>query len=592
MKYILLFSFILTFLYSEDIIEVSNGQTEFKCYKTSETEFNAISDGSTKEVDLVKEYSWKCEKTDYVKQCTKYSKESVQVDEVKLKEVGVKGRYKDFSNSITQLGTLLQNQSNALSLWSGWHGTCINGLVTDFDWLTDPAFLAEAALSLYGPEMFGGGQSAAQISDAKENTDIARDVYYGGGSLKEDAETLQSAHKTYWALKEAKEYGEMATCVASQTVEMGESIANFLSHDDKDCDETSEDEICEQPKVNVSNSVKIMDEHDLRGFESFLKNEYPDNWEEFYSYKDYTDDQLTEDSNLYEVTITPPKATNVLDGDGIEGVDEISETAEEVRKAAFAIEMVLNAYKMYSCFSDAPNASGTGKAGLTNDEGQVDLVGLSSSALSFIPMDPTTKLLLDMALRTANSVDSVNSCDKKSDAVDQGSRHEKTFKSTRSNMCHKINKHCNSSKDKKFGECLLDRTEYCCFATPFAKIMTEQLLAQKGGRWNYKHCSQLSLNDFVESSFRSCTEDEKESGSDGASEVFGDRSLVNSYQSVNQCINLDPLRDYFKQLYGNNGEIDTSVLKKAFESFVDRDVIIKPRTTSGIDDEGNIVPLE
>jgi hypothetical protein len=243
------------------------------------------------------------------------------------------------------------------------------------------------------------------------------------------------------------------------------------------------------------------------------------------------------------------------------GADAASAAAEEEAKKLQQIELVVDmaivAGGMASClYTDG--AVGGVQQQSANDPSRLSAdtainAGISLGAkLIPPPAGPIAAAALKILYAFATSFESIDSCSDEKDAQQMGSRHEKTQKALKYNLCRPLYDTCED--EWLWGGCCLTGFHYCCYDQLLTKVLVEQIKAELGRDWS--NCTGISIRDLNYISFEQCTQSEMADGLDGAHQYGIDWDPKNAFQYKHKCMDLTEFKDYLQDIVGENIDQD------------------------------------
>lgn len=425
-------------------------------------------------------------------------------------------------------------------LWSGWKGYCESGTKTDFSWAADPMYWASMVMS-----MAMNSASAGSAGDGA--TGGLGDTI--NGSLA-NAQTSLNNGIINIAAQAGMWIGEStAKCITAAGVDFGKMLIDHLSSNkEDDCD--SVDEFCGTTEEQTKESDII----------TLDRTQYEDIIEDNPEFAEYII-ILHEENDVLTVRYKKP---NEMENYENMNQEEMKEMKEKMENTKVLMDSAIIASKLSSCI--ATDGAVGNDIGIAADHGgdRMSLQNGLSSTVSMIPAEwlgpygAFVKAGLQVALEIATSFQSIDTCHNKEDAIQAGSRHEKTQESLPYDLCHLTNSYC-VEKDLSGSGCALHGFDYCCYDQILTKVLVEQFKAQLGRDWT--HCTGISLRDLNYISFRQCTDSEMENGFDGSKKV-GIYNQQGSFQYINKCIDLTDFKNFLQAQIGE--EIDMSDFENMF----------------------------
>jgi len=496
----------------------------------------------------------------------------------------------DFSDSMGTLMATLGAYDQIDHMWSGWKGYCEEGIKSDYSWAEDPMFWASLAMSAVLGSIGGGGSDS--VTGAA--TDVAVDAAVDEAEQTAIDAILEAAEQ---AMKDLLE-----TVITDVTENMGkclmaaafDGIAQIYQYNvdpngDGECDPI--DEIC-------LDAVAATDESDIMTMDSV---EFYDMIAEYESSGDNITDQLViiDDGTTDGIVSFRIKKANEMPGANVADQEAMDEMKQDIKETTAMINAGVTAAALASCLGGYSDA--TVSVSEPSDDDRASLrqgIGTAIGAISSFlptPYGMIVGLVGKLILYTATSYDEIDSCSSEEDAKECGSRHEKTQKSLKYDLCHAISREC-AETSMIVGEngplqnsCSLDGYTYCCYDQILTKVLVEQLKAQLGRDWT--HCTGISVEDLKYVSLRQCTATEMADGEDGAN-FFYDKDncsdgvnwleaitsgstppqcmpdTVDSYQFKHKCVNMGEFLEYLQGMLGN--DVEMADLQDYFDDVTDQ----------------------
>jgi len=562
--------------------EVNDPNTNIVCEFNSSEDFYPVGDTSGKSIYTKQEVIRDCNVTKQVQgKCLRWREEKT-IASVPTEAYNTFDNT-NYSDSVGSFFATAGAYDQMEHLWSGFAGYCVDGTLRDFNWVSDPMFWGSIAMSY----LMSGGE-AGSISDG-----FNKGVNSAGEAAMTEASansvvlsTVQSATKSgvYMGIEGTgtelakftlqKAYSTLGKCLVSGGFNMATSTADFLmagSGDSNQEDCNPIDEICNDEEDSNGGESKIQT-MDVVTFTD-LTNNFLEQGDNIYDFIEVYDDGT--DSGV--VTFRYKKKHEM----GLEGMDTDSanEIAEKMKIIQFAIGMGIAAGGMAACMlTDGVAGGSISVENTTKDSNKQMLQSGLNSAIDFGakfagPMGPAIAVVGKVLVALAMSYESIDSCHDKEDASKMGSRHEKTEKSIKFNLCRPMWDTC----EDKFiwGKCALQGYHFCCYDQLLTKVLVEQIKAELGREW--KSCSGISIRDLNYISFRQCTTTEMADGIDGA-KSYGISSInenpfipdgydgpiwnpEEAFQYKHKCMDMSEFEEYLEAQLGE------SIDKDSFEDF-------------------------
>ncbi|MHC3995698.1 hypothetical protein ACXWTF_12810 [Thiomicrolovo sp. ZZH C-3] len=482
-----------------------------KCVLFSVQDQGLVGDLEGKRVFTTSEYAYQCTTTTVEEgDCIKYRESHTELN-TSANPTGIPYISSDMGGSLGEMLGMISATEQINSIFSGWHGYCIDGLEVDFSGLTDPAFLAGIALSVavatYGADYVqGAGQEA----------------WSSGGAY---------AHAAKMAAEESAQLAVASLACAAQAGI--DTYALLTRDDDIGCDPV--DEFCgEEGGEGDSDqefSLSVQDYNDIIA-------EDPD-------YADWIEIIRTEEDVLYVRIVMPPQET-------ADSTKDAQEAAEKAREMARKIEAAVIVASMAACVGTAALTGSAATTATASDVSPTSTQAIGTKLASITATaicGPLCGAGVSVLAEFATSFKQVNSCGSHSDAEEQGPRHVSTYEHKRHDMCHKIVRKC--IDESPWGDCVLNAEYHCCYDQLLTRVLMEQIKAQLGKNW--AHCTDVNLNEFTHISFRRCTESDKAAGLDGTTlgyeAAFAERQQA--YQYVSRCIDYDEYVAWLEEQTGS-----------------------------------------
>lgn len=447
---------------------VTDDNSSITCRLKSQEDYFPVGDTTGNSIFIKREVVRECNVTKTVLGACKKWKTERHVGSV-TNEAYSSFDTKDYSDSVGSFFSTMGAYDQMEHLWSGFSGYCISGTLRDFNWASDPMFWSSLAVD-YAMNQPGISNKNKCLVSAAFNV-------------------IQT---TVDALKK------------------GSNSGNDCNPIDEICSDSEGDNPDNQSNANI----KTMD---LQVFED-LSDSMSSQGKNIYDFIEVLDDG----SQTGTVTFRYKRKSEITQG--TTNMSGANKAAEEMRKLQLEIGLGIAAAQMIACL----NAKGfsVGGAGATKTTtkdqskqkiqmGLNELIDIAGSALP-TPYGPIAAVLAKLIVAMAMSYSKVNSCQNRNDAEQLGSRHLKTYKSLKFDLCKPM---WDSCEDKFFwGKCALTGYHYCCYDQVLTKVLVEQIKAELGREWT--NCTGISLRDLNYISFRQCTTTEMQDGIDGA-HVYG-----------------------------------------------------------------------
>ena len=476
-------------------------------------------------------------------------------------------------------------------LWSGFEGYCVEGTLRDFDWTSDPLFWASLAMGY----LMAGGEAGAVSDGFNSTADAAGEAALTEAGKEAAAQTamdsmsevvIDNAQTELWeaSFEDAAAYGikqavrSLGKCIIGATYNMALATANFLDDGSGSQDEKCNpiDEICEPEGGDGGESdLQTMD---IVTFTD-LANGMAEEGDNIYDFLEVVDDGSQTGVVTFRYIAADEMGMENMD------MDMANELMEKMRRITLAIGLAIAAGGLAACvLTDGAVGGGTSTQGTQKDSNRQMLqsglnAGIDMAAKFAGPYGPAIAVIGKLLVALAMSYQSIDSCDDDEDAKTMGSRHEKTEKALRFNLCRPMWDTC---EDKFFwGKCALDGYHFCCYDQLLTKILVEQMKAELGREWT--NCTGISIRDLNYVSFRQCTDSEmadgidgahaygmsmipKEGGGVGSSGLGGITGLeydgptwnpMDAFQYKHKCMDLTEFKDFLAAQIGEDIDMDT-----------------------------------
>jgi hypothetical protein len=525
------------------------------CQMTGSAEFYPVGDTRGNAVLTRKEVNRDCNVTTTIQgECIKWEDRN-RIQSVPMEAYDTYDD-SDFTDTIGGMFATIGAYDQMEHLWSGYRGYCISGTLQDFDWVQDPMFWASMVMSY----LMAGGE-AGSLSEGYNETVKAT----GKAAVEDSMAEAVNMELSEWAEKEATDMAydftrdqaaelvkSRGVCLVSGSVNAVTALADGLSGstgtEDPDCNPI--DEICEDEEdTTVFESVKTID---VQMFEDMV-DQFAQDGKNLYDYIEVIDDGSDSGVVSYKW-----KNSHEVEGADTMSVSEMEDLKEDMENMKLFMSLGAAGAQMAACFGSgaAVGSGGTQTAAHDGDRASVE-TGLNAAvglATSFIPppAGPIVGAIAKLVVAFAMSFQDVDSCHDEEDAQQQGSRHEKTYKALKYDLCKPIYDTCED--DYIWGGCALTGFHSCCYDQLLTKVLILQIKAQLGR--DYKNCTGISLRDLNYVSFRQCTETEMSQGTDGASAYGLNYDPTSAFQYKFHCVDMTEFKDYLKDMIGENIDMD------------------------------------
>lgn len=450
---------------------------------------------------------------------------------------------RSYGDSLGQLMAMLGAYDQMEHLWSGFKGYCIEGTLQDFDWASDPMFWASMALSYF---MSSGEEGGAMDSLMDEGSKIA----------KEAGITISKASLTC-----------MATAAAGAMVATYDYLKDDENSND-DCDPV--DEICATGEEGTEESeIMTMDKVQ---FDDLVDQASKDgNNTDLYDYIVIIGENPDPATDIVTFRI---KHTNEIPGANEFDQAQMQELKDQMKEMSLYISLGMTAANLGACMVSDGTLGNNIYGGAPSSDDRASLRNGANAGIDFAtkfmgPAGPIIGIALKLLTQIALSFSDVDTCNNEEDAKEQGSRHEKTYKSLSVDLCHAVGDRC-VDEWIVIGGCCLTGYDYCCYDQVLTKILVEQIKAQLPRDW--AHCSGISLSDLNHISFKQCTDSQMDTSTNGGF-IDGAHGYVsspdpdnpipgpgydmfNAFQYEFHCIDMTEFKDYLKDLIGEEIDMD------------------------------------
>lgn len=445
---------------------------------------------------------------------------------------------KDYTDSVGSFFAATGAYDQLEHLWSGYRGYCVSGTLQDFSWASDPMFWSSMVMSY----LMSGGAGA-------ESSGFNSGVETVGKKAATEgiAEGLTEA-----AAKEV--YKSLGKCLVGGSFNLIQDTANFMQDgsgdNSDDCDPI--DEICDDEETkNDDSSIKTMDRVQFDD----LVDSFASEGKNLYEYVDIIDDGASTGIITFKM-----KSPSQVQGAQNMNNKEMEKLKQKVKLIKLGVDMAITAGTMAACMYTDGSVSGVKTKG-AHDNGDTRLsvdsavnAGIDLGAkLIPVPYGPIAAAALKILYAFATSFQSVDTCHDEKDAQQQGSRHEKTQKALKYNLCRPLYDTCDD--EWLWGGCCLTGYHYCCYDQLLTKVLVEQMKAELGRDWS--NCTGISLRDLNYISFEQCSNSEMADGLDGAHQYGINWDPQEAFQYKHKCMDLTEFKDYLKDIVGENIDQDS-----------------------------------
>jgi len=481
---------------------------------------------------------------------------------------------RDYSDTIGQFFASAGAYDQMEHLWSGFRGHCVTGTLQDFDWASDPMFWAGLVLDY----LMAGGEAGAVSDGVNSAAQSTGSTIVSEEATKQAAEQAASAAAkeagTEVTSAAAQEAGKQAAeqlvtnagmCAISGGINLGMAAADYASAgsgtDPEFCNNI--DEICGEDNEDTQSDVMTMDKV---AFDD-LVDSYEEEGDNLYDFVEVLDDGMSTGIVTYRF-----KRMDEIDNIDQMNNEEIEKMKKKMKETQAEVEIASAAAGLASCMVTDSSGSVNTEAKRSDggdDSKIVSAESLENMAVSVIshmippPAGPIIGAVLKIIVAFANSFESVDSCYDEDDAQAQGSRHEKTQKALKYNLCRPLYDKCED--EWVWGGCCLTGFEYCCYDQLLTKILVEQIKAELGRDWS--NCTGISLRDLNYISFRQCRDNELNDGIDGAHKYGENWDPTEAFQYKHKCMDLTEFKDYLSDTLGE--DIDKSTFDDYWNDLMD-----------------------
>ena len=340
---------------------------------------------------------------------------------------------------------------------------------------------------------------------------------------------LQAASGTD-GMKEMSDVAKYGMCAAQAAIDIAGALRDYYDDSDIPCDPV--DEFCGENDADSPDNIISMDIQ---------------NWNDALAQNpklaDYTE-VVSNDGAIVVVKFTPQDTSGMTDV-------EKAAADKEAKKMMLTFKSVVVGVNAAICVGKT--ALGSKVGGVTTSSAGSS--GSATSAANIVvtivgTLDPITGAILKVVLDVAASFNSVDTCNDKGDAEEQGSRHLKTFTHRHYSLCHQTRVE-NDISSSFFTD--YDNYYFCCYPDFVAKTLTEQIKAQLARDWS--HCTDISFQDLEKVSFRACTDVERatpgmvDGKTIGWGASFAERQRAYQYQF--KCLDYTDLNNHIKNKIGD-----------------------------------------
>ena len=580
---IIYISFCLSFsqVFANGIPISSDNNSSVVCTETSTSDYFPVGDTAGKTVLTKLEINRDCNVTRTVQgSCLEWKEDSITGS--LPTEAYHSFKSNDFSDSVGQLMAMMGAYDQLGHIWSGYNGYCVSGIQTDFNWVQDPMFWGTMLMSYFmdsgtfnaAADSVGGTVFESSLTP-KFFTDSMIEV---GSSASQDV--IQNLGK----------------CLMSSAFNLAAAVYSFTkdSNDNSGMDCDPVDEICDDAN-NGSDQGQIMT-MDLTNYQDLIATIESENQNSNTSFKvsDFLD--VIDDGSTTGIVVYRMVSKSSLPGIAGANMDQMNKMMEQYKVIMLEVNLAIMVAGIGSCLMGY-NVGGISPPGgkVEMDAGRSLLKGGIKTAISVGskfcgPFGPIVSAVGTLLTEIAFSFTPVDSCHSEKDAASQGSRHTKTQKALKYNLCRPTFDAC-AQQYPIFGGCSLKGFHFCCYDQMLTKVLVTQMKAELGRDW--AHCTGITISDLNFISFRQCSTSEMQDGFDGAtmygipvssdSSEFqsGDGSDV-SYTSLNpedafqykhKCMDLTEFKDYLSSQMGT--DIDPAVFTDYWNSLMTQNKAIQ-----------------
>ena len=533
---ILIFIILVIKLFGEN-----NATAVETCKLVSSQSFGYTGDVSGKRVFTKEEFLYSCSSVSTEKGTCKKKRSQVNKMNVgKLKGTPVYYKTEDFSGTMGDMLAVTQAYNKINGLWAGYHGFCQKGMDdNNFAWMSDPYTLAGYALDMVSAGYASKAQDAAEAANAAGQLATSSATSVGTLAAEKTAEAAAKAYATQQIVK-------MSICATTFSIDTAKMIVDYNSKDEP-CDPI--DEICDAEKNGASDKGNIF---------TISAQSYNDMLAGTPDMADYTTIIDGKGTKMLTVKVGSPPAANSAN---IKNMKAAEDEKKKIKNMKLAINAAMTTASTVSCMLGGGTGSTSQQKGssLTSVDSMMNYLEMGVGAIN-----PLFGMGLSIGMNVYNSLQPINTCDNMDDAKAKGSRHESTNNALHHGMCHLI-------EVKTTGSGTLHKREkyrYCCYNDKTTRILVEQTKAQLGKNW--VHCTDISPNELVQLSFRSCDPELLDANINGVNldAYASDNERFSAYQYKEHCIDTREYMSYMLSKFGGKSIfLDKKTLQDLLKDF-------------------------
>lgn len=543
-----------------------------KCRPTAVDKSFPVSDYTGKTVFTKYNVAWDCNKTKMIPgKCLKYSQKTISgSSDFNLTGIGWKSKkFQDPNEALTSVAGLEQFQH----LWSGWDGMCEHGTKYDDSWMSDPMTLLNFAMMAYKGAFPADGSPTAVSTKINEMTSGIQKSYdnvansistaYNGvvGPIENQLTTLENSVSSSFAnvfesSTAAGKVGQTVTETAStatKATSVAEKASSIATKAQKYFNEAKSFYSKVLIKGTTYTTAVTAGSVIMNAAQIAMAAASPISNNDVQTANDFMKAQLGgSDASIAAVNYAQCMASIGLSFPNLVGfsVDSNSSSSAELNKpwknvitmsdnqlselmSATSAKFVKANYILldhtgnighyFSLTALGYTQAGQVICGNGNVSRAINAINKAASkssgglntgamaeaavgqAISYLPAP--YNLIASIVFKIATSFSSGNACTSETVAMKWGIQQYKTNKGLVGNQCHFIQSDC--SAKWAWGSCMRHKNEYCCYDQELTRIFVEGAKEELDKKWKVENCSDISLSDLKNISFRKCLSDEK-----------------------------------------------------------------------------------